>query len=135
MDFQHSIDQRLPMTLIGDPARLRQIAINLLSNAFKFTDQGFVQIEVRQHNKNVWKLIVSDSGIGIPSHMQETIFDEFRQADSTSQREHGGTGLGLAIVRKLSMMMGGNVRVNSKVGQGSVFTVFLPLTTEVEDAS
>lgn len=125
--FVVSLDERLPEVLVGDAARIKQVVINLLSNAIKFTDKGFVKLLVRKHGADAWRLIVEDSGIGIPSHMQETIFEEFRQVDSSSQRKQGGTGLGLSIVRKLTLMMGGNVRVQSQLGQGSTFTVVLPL--------
>lgn len=125
-----ALDERMPDVIIGDQARIRQIAINLLSNAIKFTDTGFVKIQIRKHGRDAWKLIVSDSGIGIPSHMQEVIFEEFRQVDNTSQRKQGGTGLGLAIVRKLALMMGGNVRVVSQLEKGSTFTVILPMLNE-----
>ncbi len=134
--FESALDERMPDMLIGDQARIRQIAINLLSNAIKFTDNGFVKMQIRKHGRDAWKLIVSDSGIGIPSHMQEVIFEEFRQVDNTSQRKQGGTGLGLAIVRKLALMMGGNVRVTSQLEKGSTFTVILPMlndTTTVHD--
>ena len=76
---------------------------------------------------------VSDTGIGIPSHAQEVIFDRFRQVDGSARRKHGGTGLGLAIVRDLTLMMGGNVRVKSELDKGSTFTVLLPLETEMND--
>lgn len=126
-EFRVVIDERMPEMIVGDPARIRQIAINLLSNAIKFTSEGHVTLRIRKHNRDAWKLIVEDSGIGIPSHLQETIFEEFRQVDSSSQRKVGGTGLGLSIVRKLALMMGGNVRLVSHVGKGSTFTIFLPL--------
>jgi len=75
---------------------------------------------------------VTDTGIGILPHLLETIFDEFRQVDSTSQRRQGGTGLGLAIVRRLALMMGGSIRVSSQLGEGSTFTVVLPLVAAHE---
>ncbi|MCS6834987.1 MAG: PAS domain S-box protein [Anaerolineae bacterium] len=127
LSFEVSIDERMPRVIIGDTARLKQIAINLVSNAIKFTESGGVRIQVRLHGRDAWKFIVSDTGIGIPSHLLETIFEEFRQVDSSSQRKQGGTGLGLSIVRKLTLMMGGNVRVSSELGKGSTFTVILPL--------
>lgn len=134
LDFQVEVDERMPVRIVTDPARLKQITINLLSNAFKFTSSGYVKVDIRKHGRDAWKLIVEDSGDGIPSHLQETIFEEFRQADSSSQRRQGGTGLGLSIVRKLALMIGGNVRVRSQVGQGSTFTVILPLVeTEMHD--
>ncbi|MCU0514434.1 MAG: PAS domain S-box protein [Anaerolineae bacterium] len=128
--FETSLDERMPAVIIADSARLKQIVINLVSNAVKFTEQGFVKIDIRRHGRDTWKLMVSDSGIGIPSHLQETIFEEFRQVDSSFQRRQGGTGLGLAIVRKLTLMMGGNVRLTSKPGAGSLFTIFLPIVEE-----
>jgi PAS domain S-box-containing protein len=122
-----SLDERMPDEIVGDAARVKQVTINLLSNAIKFTDEGTVRLQIRKHGRDAWKLIVSDDGVGIPSHMQETIFEEFRQVDGSSQRKAGGTGLGLSIVRKLALMMGGNVRLKSQMGEGSTFTIFLPL--------
>ncbi len=130
LDFQVSLDDRLPDVVVGDSDRLKQIVLNLLSNAFKFTAEGYVRLEVRRQSSHTWALVVSDTGQGIPAHAQEYIFDEFRQVDGTTQRQHGGTGLGLAIVRNLSLMMAGNVRVQSELGKGSTFTVLLPLVTE-----
>lgn len=127
LDFEVSLDEKMPPIIMGDPARIRQMATNLLSNAIKFTNEGYVRLHVRRHDETTWKLVVEDSGIGIPSHMQETIFEEFRQVDSSSQRKVGGTGLGLAIVRKLTMMMGGSVRVRSQIGIGSTFVIQLPM--------
>jgi PAS domain S-box-containing protein len=128
--YETWLDERMPEVIVADPARLKQIVINLVSNAIKFTESGFVKVEIRKHGRDAWKLMVSDSGIGIPSHLQETIFEEFRQVDSSSQRKQGGTGLGLAIVRRLTLMMGGNVRVSSKPGEGSTFTIIMPLVEE-----
>jgi len=130
-----SLDPRMPRVIVADGARIKQIALNLLSNSIKFTQEGYIRLQVQRHGRDAWKLVVSDSGIGIPSHMQETIFEEFRQVDSSSARKQGGTGLGLAIVRKLCLMMGGNVRVQSQLGKGSVFTVTLPLNDEMPDAA
>jgi signal transduction histidine kinase len=124
-----SYDDRLPDIIIGDRGRLKQIIINLISNGIKFTDAGKVSINVVLHNKDAWRMTVTDTGVGIASHEQETIFDEFRQAENGLDR--GGTGLGLAIVRKLVIMMGGNIRVNSEIGVGSSFTVTFPIITEI----
>jgi PAS domain S-box-containing protein len=136
LDFQWSLDPRLPSHLMGDAARLKQIALNLLSNAFKFTEQGFVKFDVRQQGEDLWAIVVSDSGIGIPPHAQEVIFEEFRQADGSTRRSYEGSGLGLAIVRRLAFLMGGTVRVSSQVGEGSTFTVLLPLMkAELEKAA
>ncbi len=122
----------LPLVVMGDPARLKQITINLLSNAIKFTDEGSVRLDIRKADDETWALVVTDTGVGIPSHMHDVIFEEFRQVDGTSRRAHGGTGLGLAIVHKFVLMMGGNVRVDSETGKGSIFTVTLPLVAEAE---
>lgn len=130
LDFQTHVDPQLPPVIVGDPERLKQIALNLISNAIKFTDEGHVKVSLLCRDRDAWELIVSDTGVGIPPHAQEYIFEEFRQVDGTTQRKHGGSGLGLAIVRHLTLIMGGNIRVQSEVGKGSTFTARLPLITE-----
>ena len=130
VEFQLDYDANMPQTVIGDPDRIKQIVINLLSNAIKFTHEGHVKLGVRAANATHWEITVEDTGIGIPPHALEYIFDEFRQVDDSSSREFSGTGLGLAIVRNLSLLMDGNVRVTSKVGQGTTFIVTLPLVQE-----
>ncbi len=127
IEFVAEVDKRLPGIMIGDPGRLHQIVVNLLANAFKFTEKGSVRFNVQKESNETWALIVADTGIGIAPHKQETIFNEFHQADNSSTREYGGTGLGLAIVRKLVLTMGGTVRVTSTLGEGSTFTVTLPI--------
>ncbi len=129
--FETAIDPNLPETIYGDEENLSKIAINLLGNAFKFTTEGKVSLKLAQHDGQM-AIQVSDTGIGIPPHAREFIFDEFRQIDQTSKREHGGTGLGLAIVQKLTREMGGTVTVDSEVGEGSTFTVIVPIHTEKE---
>ncbi|NJL93172.1 MAG: hypothetical protein HC915_05310 [Anaerolineae bacterium] len=101
----------------------------MLSNAIKFTEQGRVQLAL-ENGGDQWRIIVSDTGIGIPPHARDLIFEEFRQVDQTSRRQYGGTGLGLAIVNKLVRTMGGTVSFQSELGQGSTFTVTLPLQTQ-----
>ena len=130
LEFVYELDAQLPDSLVADSSRIKQIVINLLSNAFKFTEAGTVHLEILKNDRETWKIVVTDSGIGIPAHLQETVFDEFRQVDGSSRRQYGGTGLGLAIVRKLVLMMGGNIRLKSEVGKGSTFTVILPLVVE-----
>ena len=120
------VEERLPEIMVADSERLKQVVINLLSNAVKFTEAGFIKIAIAQNDTETWRIDVSDSGIGIPAHAQETIFEEFRQVDGTSRRQFGGTGLGLAIVRKLVLMMGGHIRLKSEMGKGSTFTITLP---------
>ena len=111
-----------------DPMRLRQILLNLLSNACKFTSQGEVKLRVRKvaDGRNWVEFAVSDTGIGMTPEQQAKLFEEFTQADSSTARRYGGTGLGLAITRKLARMMGGDVTVASEPGKGSVFSVRLP---------
>jgi len=114
--------------LTADPMRLRQILLNLLSNACKFTKEGEVALRVRKvANGRDWvELAVADTGIGMTAEQQAKLFQDFTQADSLTARRYGGTGLGLAISRKLARMMGGDVTVVSVPGKGSVFTVRLP---------
>ncbi|MGB7342295.1 MAG: PAS domain S-box protein [Phototrophicaceae bacterium] len=135
LDFSIAVDARMPDEILGDPARIKQIVINLLSNAIKFTEAGTVRMLIRKHGRDAWHIVVEDTGMGIPSHMQETIFEEFRQVDSSSRRKTGGTGLGLAIVRKLLLMMGGTVRLTSQVNEGSTFTITLPFQGESHSLS
>jgi signal transduction histidine kinase len=120
--------QENPGALTVDPMRLRQILLNLLSNACKFTKQGEVTLRAsRVSNGRQWvELSVSDTGIGMTAEQQAKLFEEFTQADATTAQRFGGTGLGLAITRKLARMMGGDVTVASEPGKGSVFTVRLP---------
>ena len=114
--------------LTTDPMRLKQILLNLLSNACKFTKQGEVALHVRKvaDGHNWIELTVADSGIGMTAEQLAKLFQEFSQADSLTARRYGGTGLGLALSRKLARMMGGDVTVMSELGKGSVFTVRLP---------
>jgi signal transduction histidine kinase len=114
--------------LKADPMRLKQILLNLLSNACKFTKDGEVALRVRKlaDGRDWVELAVVDTGIGLSPEQQAKLFQEFTQADSLTSRRYGGTGLGLALSRKLARMMGGDVTVTSEAGKGSVFTVRLP---------
>jgi signal transduction histidine kinase len=114
--------------LTVDPMRLRQILLNLLSNACKFTKAGEVKLAARKvsNGSNFVEFAVSDTGIGMTAEQQAKLFEEFSQADVTTAQRFGGTGLGLAITRKLARMMGGDVTVRSEPGKGSVFAVRLP---------
>jgi signal transduction histidine kinase len=114
--------------LTVDPMRLRQILLNLLSNACKFTKEGEVRLRARRmvDGRDWIELAVADTGIGMTAEQQAKLFEEFTQADSSTARQYGGTGLGLAITRKLARLMGGDVTVTSEPGKGSVFTVRLP---------
>jgi adenylate cyclase len=114
--------------LTADSMRLKQILLNLLSNACKFTKEGEVALRVRKvaDGRDWIEVAVADTGIGLTAEQQVKLFQEFTQADSLTARRYGGTGLGLALSRKLARMMGGDVMVTSEPGEGSVFTVRLP---------
>ncbi|OYY91103.1 MAG: hypothetical protein B7Y45_04605 [Sphingomonas sp. 28-66-16] len=116
-----------PAVIEGDPARLRQIVFNLLSNALKFTEKGAVTIRVEAIGTDRLRIAVSDTGIGIPRDKQEEIFESFKQVDAGTTRKFGGTGLGLSICRNLARAMGGDIEVTSVPGEGSTFAVMLPL--------
>ena len=126
------IDPSLPAQVLGDPARIQQILINLLGNAIKFTEKGEIVVSVKkgavsydESNKKYQSISISvrDTGIGIPAEKITHIFESFTQADSTTTRKYGGTGLGLTIARNLADMMGGSLDVESEPGKGSVFTL------------
>jgi CheY-like chemotaxis protein/signal transduction histidine kinase len=116
----------VPATLDTDPQRLGQVLKNLLSNALKFTEKGSVALHVSRNPDDTLSFAVKDTGIGIPAHQQELIFEAFRQADGSTHRKYGGTGLGLSISRDLAQLLGGSIHVHSTPGEGSVFTLVLP---------
>ncbi len=130
LELTSNILPDVPDALIGDPDRLRQIILNLTDNAIKFTDQGdivvHVQSELESVEKTVLHFTVTDTGIGIPEDKQQLIFEAFAQADSTMTRKYGGSGLGLTITTQLVGMMGGEIWLDSKPGQGTAFHVTLP---------
>lgn len=119
----------VPQRVIGDALRYRQIVLNLVSNALKFTDAGGVRVALHWQSGLV-QLRVADTGVGIPQDRQQRLFERFYQADSSSTRRFGGTGLGLAICRLLCELMGGHISVQSEAGQGAVFLCELPLVAE-----
>ena len=125
LSLQTSLSSELD-TVVSDGAKLTQILSNLVANALKFTEKGFVEVRAEPRGRNRWALIVTDSGIGIPTEEHEAIFEEFRQGESEAHQGHGGTGLGLAIVRKLALLLGGTVSVQSSAGEGASFAVNLP---------
>ncbi|CAG1010763.1 two-component system, sensor histidine kinase [Anaerolineae bacterium] len=132
-DFSVVIDPQFPERIVGDSTHIEQVMLNLLSNAFKFTQQGEVVLMIKLGDTpKTWQFSVRDTGIGIPPHALEYIFEEFRQLDGSSRRAYGGSGLGLAISRHLCRQMNGEISVQSVVGKGSTFTVRLPLETESE---
>jgi HAMP domain-containing protein/CheY-like chemotaxis protein/signal transduction histidine kinase len=141
LDFQANLDPAVGRSIITDSKRVQQVLKNLLSNAFKFTEQGGVKLEVFAADHGwasdhpvlsqapmVVAFRVSDTGIGIPLEKQRIIFEAFQQADASTSRRYGGTGLGLAISRELATLLGGEIQLKSVPGEGSAFTLYLPIT-------
>ncbi|VXC11624.1 response regulator [Pseudomonas sp. 9Ag] len=126
LQFDVQLDESVPSSLFTDRQRLEQILKNLLSNAFKFTEKGSVELRVTRRDDQQIAFAVRDSGIGIPADQQDVIFEAFRQADGTTNRRYGGTGLGLSISRELAQLLGGTIEVSSEPGAGSVFTLIVP---------
>ncbi|PMQ11198.1 Sensory/regulatory protein RpfC [Pseudomonas sp. AD21] len=126
LTFSVDLQPGAPAMLFTDRQRLEQVIKNLLSNAVKFTEKGTVSLTISAQPNEQIAFIVRDSGIGIATDQQESIFEAFRQADGTTNRKYGGTGLGLSISRDLAALLGGSISVSSTPGQGSVFTLVLP---------
>ncbi|PST84596.1 histidine kinase [Pedobacter yulinensis] len=151
--FSIDLSPNLPARIVSDKTRLEQVIKNLLSNAFKFTpEQGSIRVSIAPAapdtpyyqpetgtNGRMLAIAVSDTGIGIPEDKQKLIFEAFQQADGSTNRKYGGTGLGLSISRELARLLGGEIQVQSHVGQGSTFTLFIPeqlaetSATEIEE--
>jgi CheY-like chemotaxis protein len=125
LDLTWRVSSDVPGEVVGDPGRVRQVLVNLVGNAIKFTAKGHVAVTVAVQSRTVTEamlhIVVSDTGIGIPAHKQDHIFETFTQADGSTTREYGGTGLGLSICRQLVLRMGGHIWVESRVGSGSAF--------------
>jgi CheY-like chemotaxis protein/anti-sigma regulatory factor (Ser/Thr protein kinase) len=132
LSLEISTSPQVPATLTTDARRLEQVLRNLLSNAIKFTEAGSVTLSVASEPDGMIAFTVEDTGIGIPEEEQAAIFEAFHQADGTTSRKYGGTGLGLSISRELTRLLGGSLRVQSKVGVGSVFTLLLPAVATSE---
>jgi CheY-like chemotaxis protein len=132
LEIRSTIDEDLPAALLLDEMKLRQILVNLMGNAIKFTEEGFIEIgikseEISETESRVnLEIYVKDTGIGISKERQEKIFLEFEQEDYATSDKYGGTGLGLSISNRLAQLMNGSVKVDSVQGKGSTFTVFLP---------
>lgn len=138
LEFMCHIFPGVPVDLIGDPARLRQVLVNLLGNAIKFTEQGEVVLEIendlsrKENGRAALTFTVRDSGIGIPADKIDTIFDKFSQADSSTTRKYGGTGLGLPISRQLVQLMGGDLSAKNRPGGGAQFFFTLSFSVETK---
>lgn len=140
VEFILSIRHGCPDDVIGDSGRLRQILFNLCGNALKFTDHGYILLEVMAEGEGEGgmsevRFTVTDTGVGIPADKQETVFERFTQADTSTTRKFGGTGLGLAICRELVGRMGGHIRLTSKEGKGSVFSFTILLKEGIPELS
>ncbi|CDZ76852.1 Autoinducer 2 sensor kinase/phosphatase LuxQ [Legionella massiliensis] len=141
LQFKTNISPNCPRTIFSDSLRTEQILKNLLSNAFKFTSKGSVTLAIekasaelmplqRKSSEEFFALSVVDTGIGIPEDKQREIFEAFQQADGSTSRKYGGTGLGLTISRQLAKLLGGELHIRSKTGEGSTFTLYLPCKVE-----
>lgn len=131
IDLRVDCDANVPAFIWGDPGRMRQIVMNLVGNAIKFTDHGHVRIKARMEKHNHDEMLyvsVEDTGMGIPANKLKDIFDKFTQADASVTRKYGGTGLGLAITKQLVCLMGGELGVESAQGKGSTFWFAIPCT-------
>ena len=131
LQFGIGLHPAVPAVIRTDLPRLKQVLKNLLANAFKFTRQGSVALQIAPAEPRRIAFSVVDTGIGIPPDRQKVIFEAFQQADSTTSRHYGGTGLGLSISRELTRLLGGEIRVVSEPGKGSTFTLYLPVSDEV----
>lgn len=131
LEFAVKVAPNCPVALETDMQRLEQVLKNLLSNAFKFTESGKVTLAVGPTADGYVAFSVSDTGIGIPKEQQESVFSAFHQADGTISRKFGGTGLGLSISRQLVRLLGGSIALSSKLGQGSTFSVTIPVRYDV----
>ncbi len=148
LEFSVEIDPDLPPAIVSDDQRLKQILKNLLSNAFKFTHDGGVTLSIApaptgagfhvdtlRSAEHVIAFAVTDTGVGIADDKLGAIFEAFQQADGTTSRKYGGTGLGLSISREIARLLGGEIKVESSLGRGSCFTLFLPMTERAVEAA
>ncbi|WP_299018062.1 response regulator [uncultured Photobacterium sp.] len=137
--FQCTIDRNITPMLLGDATKLRQVLNNLVSNAIKFTERGYVQLHIRRESEEPQSVTVrfevSDSGIGVSEDKHDAIFDKFQQADGSTTRKYGGTGLGLSICREIVRLMGGDLQISSEPGKGSVFYFSVTLEKNILPAA
>ncbi len=127
LEFSSYIDQNLPQAIFGDERRIRQIVVNLVGNAIKFTKEGSVRLNATRPDENTWGIEVTDTGIGIPKEAQAAVFEPFQQVHSDLTRDNRGIGLGLSITKQLVELMNGKIVLESEPGLGSTFTILLPM--------
>ena len=128
LSFSIQIDPNLPQEIYGDDRRIRQIIINLIGNAIKFTKEGSVQLVITRPDEHHWEIQVKDTGVGIPKEEQTLVFEPFRQLNSSVTRENRGVGLGLSITKQIVDLMHGRITLESEAGKGTTFFVLLPIT-------
>ncbi|MDR6112670.1 CheY-like chemotaxis protein [Paenibacillus sp. SORGH_AS338] len=144
IDLNINIDDNVPEAVVTDDHRVKQVLRNMLSNAFKFTDKGHIDVNIKipaaeqvpsylNRKHDYIAITVKDSGIGIPADKQDIIFEAFQQVDGTTSRKYGGTGLGLSISRELSRLLGGGIGLESEENKGSAFTLYLPRQDALTD--
>jgi signal transduction histidine kinase len=131
LTLTQAFDPALPSQLLGDQFWLRQIVLNLVHNAVKFTRSGFVHVSFIKQNSDTWMIQVMDTGVGIPLDAQKRVFEAFEQVDRVDGASQGGFGLGLSIVAKLTSLMHGTIDLKSEEGKGTTFTVVLPMKIPV----
>jgi signal transduction histidine kinase len=124
----------MPISIVGDSQRMKQILVNLISNAIKFTETGGVTVKIYKSDTSLWQMQVSDTGFGIPENAVQSVFEPFKQLPEANRIMRKGYGLGLSITKQLIRLMGGDITVESEVGKGTTFTATLPLITEMEAA-
>ncbi|MEZ0183717.1 ATP-binding protein [Flavobacterium oncorhynchi] len=128
IDLIINVDEKLKTRIVGDPFRLKQILTNIIGNAFKFTEEGFIKISAYcTDDENSFAITIEDTGIGIEKGNQKLVFEEFAQANESIEKKYGGTGLGLSICQKIIAILGGSLKLESTFGKGSTFKIKLPL--------
>ncbi|KAF2514690.1 ATP-binding response regulator [Flavobacterium foetidum] len=128
IDLIINVDEKLHKRVVGDPFRLKQILTNIVGNAYKFTEEGYIKIAAYANENQTFTITIEDTGIGIEKANQKLVFEEFAQADENIEKKYGGTGLGLSICQKIISILGGKLSLESTFGKGSTFTIELPLS-------
>ena len=135
IDLVINVDEKLNTKIVGDPFRLKQILSNIIGNAYKFTEEGFIRISAYvAEDNNFFTITIEDSGIGIEKENQKLVFEEFAQANESIEKQYGGTGLGLAICQKIISILGGKLKLESTFGEGSTFKIKLPLLFDTSES-